>query len=326
MADCSAFGTGIFEIQGKTGGGRDGVDGPAIVCAGLRMSYGRHRVLRGIDLVVPAGSIYALLGTNGAGKTTLIRTLLGLMPKGGGRAQVLGEDPWEAGVALRQRIGYVSEEQGLYNWMSVGQLIAFCAGLYDRWNQALVDEYLRRFSLPSRKRLGVLSKGQKVRLALILSLAPEPELLILDEPMSGLDPLAQYQFLRIIQEAAVQRGRTIFFSTHNLADVEAIATHVAILSGGVIRVAGEISSVRASVRRAKVPLSAQGDVPPGGVLLESDGSTATYLFPRLGGAEEQAAGGGAGGDAAEAAATLTDVFLYHCAGGTDDAEGRFSAS
>ncbi|MGE5550429.1 MAG: ABC transporter ATP-binding protein [Bacteroidota bacterium] len=297
----------------------------AIACKDLCMKYGRHQVLRGVDLGIPTGSIFALLGTNGAGKTTLIRTLLGLLPRGGG-VSVLGEDPWVAGAALRQRIGYVSEEQGLYGWMSVAQLIEFCRGLYDRWNQDLVADYLRRFSLPPQKRIGTMSKGQKVRLALILSLAPEPELLILDEPMSGLDPLAQYQFLRIIQEVAVTRDRTIFFSTHNLTDVEAIATHVAILDEGVIKITGTMAEVRASVRRLQVPRAEGGSPPyPAALLLDTDAATATYLIPNAPGMAESAAAGQAMRGKVDEA-TLADVFLYFCARGRDNADGFVSAS
>ncbi|MGE5529392.1 MAG: ABC transporter ATP-binding protein [Patescibacteria group bacterium] len=285
-----------------------------ILCADLRLHYGRHKVLRGVDLEVPPGVIFALLGVNGAGKTSLIRTMLGLMPRAAGRILVLGRDPWLAGPDLRQRLGYVSEEQGLYNWMRLSRLVGFCRGLYERWNEELVREYLERFSLSPNARVGDLSKGQKVRLALILALAPEPELLILDEPMSGLDPLAQHEFLRLIQQAATAQGRTIFFSTHNLADVEAIATHVAVLDGGRVQAAGAIGEVRASVRKIRLSGRARAGAPPGAYLLEEDGSGATYLVPREGLYGGEAAAAGLGGGTAGDPATLQEVFLYYCAG------------
>lgn len=226
--------------------------GPVIACHDLTKYYGHHQVLKGIDLEVPAGTILALLGTNGAGKTTLIRTLLGLIPKSGGAVQVLGEEPYQLGPSLRQRIGYVSEEQGLYGWMRVAQIIKFCRSLYTNWDDALVNKYLDQFRLDPRVRISTLSKGQTVKLALILALAPTPELLILDEPMSGLDPLAQHEFLQAIMRDANLEGRTIFFSTHILADVEAVASQVAILHDGIIQALGPLAQVCAQVTRVEV--------------------------------------------------------------------------
>ena len=300
---------------------------PIITCAGLCKGYGRGgMVLKGLELTVPAGVVFALLGTNGAGKTTLIRTILGLMPRSGGRIRVLGQDPWEAGPSLREKIGYVSEEQSLYGWMRVSQLIRFCRGLYIHWNQELVDEYLQKFSIAPATRISTMSKGQKVRLALILALAPEPDLLILDEPMNGLDPLAQHEFLRIVQEAAIKQGRTTFFSTHNLSDVEAIATHLAILAGGTIRIAGDMQAVRQSVRRLRVPGQRPGEVPAGAFVLESGEHSTTYLVPcGTEGGREVSAAGSPSARAEESPATLQDVFIYYCAGRDMDESPQVSA-
>lgn len=296
-----------------------------ITCVDLRKQYGRKKVLLGVDLAVPPGVIFALLGTNGAGKTTLIRTVLGLIPRTSGKALMLGQDPWEAGAAVRQHIGYVSEEQGLYGWMRVSQLVRFCRGLYANWNEKLVGEYLRHFSLDPKTRVGAMSKGQKVRLALILALAPEPDLLILDEPMSGLDPLAQHEFLRIIQQVAVKEGRTIFFSTHNLPDVEAIATHLAILNAGAIKITGKIEEVKTSVRRVCLPAGAKMNLPSGAVLLERQDQRDIYLFPAGSAAHAETAAGSDLGSRviADEPASLREVFLYYCAGREND--GLFAA-
>ncbi|MGQ9778994.1 MAG: ABC transporter ATP-binding protein [Bacillota bacterium] len=289
-----------------------GESAPVIVCRDLYKNYGRTPILRGVNLEVPPGSLFALLGTNGAGKTTLIRTLLGLIPRSKGEISILGVDPGEAGPRLRERIGYVSEEQGLYGWMRVSRLVDFCRGLYTHWNQSLVESYLARFALPLQARVGSLSKGERVRLALILALGPEPELLILDEPMNGLDPLAQHEFLRIVQEAAVKRGRTIFFSTHNLADVEAIATHVAILGDGVIKAMGPLDEVRSLVRRIKTGKTEKA-LPAGAMLLEEDDLTSTYLMPvEKEAKKEWAATGSSGAILEESPATLREVFIYFC--------------
>lgn len=224
-----------------------------IYCQELNKSYGSNKVLRGLNLEVPAGTVFALLGTNGAGKTTLIRTLLGLIPASGGIVKVLGEEPYRIGAALRQKIGYVSEEQGLYGWMTVREIITFCKSLYTQWDDGLVHQYLQRFKLELHSRISTLSKGQTTKLALILALAPKPELLILDEPMSGLDPLAQHDFLQVIRKDIHSEGRSIFFSTHNLADVEAIAQQVGIVYNGKVQIAGTITAVCQQVRKISVP-------------------------------------------------------------------------
>jgi ABC-2 type transport system ATP-binding protein len=225
---------------------------PIISCENLTKNYGSKKVLKGINLEIPPASVFALLGTNGAGKTTLIRTLLGLIPSSGGTVKVLGEEPYQIGPALRQRIGYVSEEQGLYGWMSVKEIIDFCKSLYIQWNDMMVTDYLQRFKLELRTRINTLSKGQTTKLALILALAPQPDLLILDEPMSGLDPLAQHEFLQVIRKDIQSEGRSVFFSTHILTDVEAIAQQVAILFNGKIQVSGSIPTVCNMVKKLNI--------------------------------------------------------------------------
>lgn len=284
-----------------------------IVCSGLAKKYGRKSVLNGVDLTVPAGEIFALLGTNGTGKTTLIRTMLGLMPRSEGNVSILGEDPWRSGQHLRSRVGYVSEEQGLYEWMKVRQLVAFCRGLYPHWNQTMVGDYLKRFELSPETRIRTMSKGQKVRLALILALAFEPELLILDEPMSGLDPLAQHEFLKIIQHDAITHGKSIFFSTHSLSDVEAIATYVAILNEGVVKASGPIQDVLSTVQRIRIRVNSMEFEHPDACFLENDGETSIYLIPAANEAWHEVSSAGLGSEVLETnPASLQEVFLYYC--------------
>lgn len=225
---------------------------PVISCSNLLKNYGSKKVLQGVNLEVPPGTIFALLGTNGAGKTTLIRTLLGLIPKTSGDVTVLGEEPYKIGPQLRQRIGYVSEEQGLYGWMTVAAKIKFCKALYERWDDTLVHQYLDRFQLDPSSKIRTLSKGQTVKLALILALAPQPDLLVLDEPMNGLDPLAQYEFLQVILKDFSLEGRTIFFSTHILADVQSAAHQGAILHDGKIQTVGGIDEIRNQIVKIRI--------------------------------------------------------------------------
>ena len=284
---------------------------PVVTCRDLRKDYGRKRVLTGVDLEVPAGSVFALLGTNGAGKTTLIRIILGLLPKSGGEIRVLGEEPYRFGPDLRQRIGYVSEEQGLYPWMTVQGLIGFCRSLYTQWDEAFVERYLERFGLERWARVRALSHGQRVKLALILALAPRPELLVLDEPMSGLDPLAQYEFLQVVVREISREGRTIFFSTHILADVEAVAERVAILHGGRIQACGTLDEVRALVRKVSVRSDGR-PLPPAGHVLHWEGGGGVVLAPAEGLAEVAAAGE----ILREEPASLEEAFIYFCGRGS----------
>lgn len=283
-----------------------------IYCKDLIKSYGRKRVLKGIDLEVPKGTIFGLLGTNGAGKTTLIRSLLGLIPSDSGEVRVLGEEPYKIGPSLRQNIGYVSEEQGLYRWMKIEEIISFCRSLYPNWDNNLVDKYLHKFGLNVTNKIGNLSKGQCTKLALILALAPKPELLILDEPMSGLDPLAQYEFLRVITKDVAPEGRSVFFSTHNIADVEAVAQYVAIEFDGKIQASGTIDEVCSQILKIKVPASYLPSLGHHVVLDESEQEVTALVhagqFSEIAAASENF-------NHEELKPTLKDAFLFFCSGG-----------
>ncbi len=282
-----------------------------ISCAGLEKNYGSKKVLKGIDLEVPAGTIVALLGTNGAGKTTLIRTILGLIPKTRGEVRVLGEEPYQFGPRLRQRIGYVSEEQGLYDWMKVREILDFCKSLYPNWDDGLITYYLDRFEISPQTKIRTLSKGQQVKVALLLSIAPKPELLILDEPMSGLDPLAQHQFLQVIMKEIHRGGTSIFFSTHNLADAIHIAQNVAIVFDGKIKAYGSISEV--CDRVCRVETSSESDwIPRDAVVLNEELSGKVILVSSQSIRETAAAPGS--GLRSSSPATLEEAFLYFCSG------------
>lgn len=284
----------------------------AISCSNLYKNYGSKKVLQGVNLEVPTGTIFALLGTNGAGKTTLIRALLGLIPKTSGAIKVLGEEPYQIGPQLRQRIGYVSEEQGLYGWMTVSGLVKFCKALYERWDDALVDKYLDRFQLDPNSKVKTLSKGQTVKLALLLALAPQPELLILDEPMNGLDPLAQYEFMQIVLKDFNLEGRTIFFSTHILADVQNTAHQAAILHDGKIQTVGRVDEICKKVAKIKVKKGAElrslKAVP-----LNQDPAEAYLLIPTESLAEVAAVS-----EEVSPQVSLEEAFFFYCMRGKNN--------
>lgn len=229
--------------------GRETAEGkelePAIEVESLVVNYGRQRAVDGLSFAVPRGAIYGFLGPNGAGKTTTIKTLMGFRRPDGGSARVLGQEVVEESLAVRARVGFVGETGSLYEYMDARRHAKLCRSLGARWDQGLFESYLEFFRLPREVKARKLSKGQKAQLELCLALGGDPELLILDEPASGLDPAARQKLLKVIVDVATE-GRTVFFSTHILSDVEAVADTVGIIKDGRLMVADEIDCLRAS--------------------------------------------------------------------------------
>jgi ABC-2 type transport system ATP-binding protein len=225
-----------------------------IETADVRKVYGSVQALAGLDLRVPRGSICGLLGRNGAGKTTTIKVLLGIARPTSGTARVFGlaADDERASVEIRSRTGFVSEDKDLYAGMTVAELIRFTAPFYPKWRADRVSEYLAAFELRADATTRDLSRGMRTKLALLLALSTGAELLILDEPMSGLDPAAIEQVLQIIVKQAARDGTTVLFSSHQLADVEQIADQVAIVDRGRVVVDGALDEVRAAYRRVQL--------------------------------------------------------------------------
>lgn len=221
----------------------------AIEITDLHFSYGRQEVLSGVNLTVPKGSIFGFLGRNGAGKTTLIKTLLGLQKPTSGRASILGLDCFDSALAVRKRIGYMAEDQQMYGWMTVGQIINWVAGFYPNWDSAFTDQLTDMLRLSQGTKVKALSKGQNSSLALLLALGHHPELVILDDPTLGLDPIARKDFLRHVIDLLQSNSVTVFFSSHLLYEIEPVADHIAILDNGVIRTHGKTEDLRDSVRR-----------------------------------------------------------------------------
>lgn len=240
--------------------------------------YSTKRVLRGVDLSIPPGTVLGLLGQNGSGKSTLLKCTLGLLRPTGGSVTVLGDDAWNLSAGVKARLGYVPQEAVTYPWMKVRQVIAYTAAFYPNWNQRLVDELCQRWRLPLEERVGPLSVGQLQSLAIVLALGHEPELLILDEPVAGLDPAARREFLRTILEIVDDPRRTIMFSTHITSDLERVANRVAILKQGRIAYYGELDELKDRVKRLRI--AAAHDLPrtfdvPGAIRCEVAGAVAT---------------------------------------------------
>jgi ABC-2 type transport system ATP-binding protein len=225
-----------------------------IETADLCKRYGGVDALRGLTLQVPAGSIYGFLGRNGAGKTTTIKVLLGMAHPTSGRALVFGlpaASP-ESAVDIRRRIGFVSDDKDLYAYMTVGEMIRFTAAFFPRWRADLEQRYLRAFELPVDRQIKALSRGTRTKLALLLALCRGAELLILDEPTSGLDPAMTEEVLQALITHVASEEMTVFFSSHQIADVDQIADHVAIVDRGRVVVTGGLDDLRDRYRRIQL--------------------------------------------------------------------------
>ena len=252
-------------------------DQAALMIQAVHKRYDQKKVLDGIDLSVPTGSVLGLLGKNGAGKTTLIKCALGLVRPDSGTIRLLGDLAQELSAPTKARIGYVPQEISLYPWMRVRQLLDYMAAFYPKWNSALVQQMLKDWEVSTGDKVGKMSVGTRQKLAIILALAHEPDLLVLDEPAASLDPAARREFLKAVLEIAAGGQRTVVFSTHITSDLERVADRVAILRGGVIAYEGELDELKDSVKRLHVtsanPLPLTLDV-PGAVRIRVEGNEA----------------------------------------------------
>src|SRR5580700_3916777 len=225
----------------------------------LTKSFKGQPALRGLDLRVPTGSIFGFLGRNGAGKTTTIKTLMGLLRADGGSARVFGIPVTDAGgafekraIEVRRRIGFVTEDKELYPYMTVEQIIRFTLPFFPKWRDDLERRYLRMFELPGKRKIPDLSKGMRSKLMLLLAISRGAELVILDEPTDGLDPAATEDVLRELVAVAASEGTTMFFSSHQLSEVELIADHIGIIDRGRMIVAGSLDDMKARYQRITV--------------------------------------------------------------------------
>ena len=234
-------------------------DAFAVEAVDLRKSYGPTEAVRGLNLQVPAGSIYGFLGRNGAGKTTTIKMLLGMARPTSGTVRVLGlaADVPQSSVEIRRRTGFAGEDKDLYDYMSVDEMVRFTASFFPRWRRDLEERYLRTFDLPSSRRVKALSRGMRTKLALLLALCRGAELLVLDEPTSGLDPAVTEEVLQALVTHVASAEMTVFFSSHQIAEVDQIADRVAIIDRGRTVVAGALDDLRERYRRVQLVFDGQ---------------------------------------------------------------------
>ena len=221
---------------------------PVVDVAHLVRRFGAKTALDSVSLSLPRGAVYGLVGANGAGKTTLIKHVLGLLRAESGTVRVFGLDPVVDPVGVLSRVGYLSEENGLPGWMRVDELIRYSRAFYPTWDDAYAEELRRAFALDGSAKIKTLSKGQKARAGLLVALAYRPELLVLDEPSSGLDPIVRKDILGAVIRTIADEGRTVLFSSHLLDEVERVADHVTMIDHGRIVLSAPLHEIKSSHR------------------------------------------------------------------------------
>ena len=219
-----------------------------VVVSELTRRFGAVMALDSVSLSLPRGAVYGLVGANGAGKTTLIKHILGLLRAESGSVRVFGHDPVADPVGVLSRIGYLSEERDLPGWMRVEELIRYSRAFYPAWDDSYAEDLRVTFALDPAARIKNLSKGQMARLGLLIALAYRPELLVLDEPSSGLDPIVRRDILGAVIRTIADEGRTVLFSSHLLEEVEQVADHVTMINRGQIVLSAPLSEIKESHR------------------------------------------------------------------------------
>ena len=253
---------------------------------GVTRQFGATRALDDVTLSVPRGVVFGLVGANGTGKTTLIRHVLGLLKAQTGSVRVFGLDPVAEPVGVLSRVGYLSEEGDLPGWMRIDELMRYLRAFYPSWDEEYAQDLRRQFALDAAAKVKSLSKGQRARAGLLVALAYRPELLLLDEPSSGLDPIVRRDILGAIVRTIADEGRTVLFSSHLLDEVERISDRVAMLKAGRVQFAGELDEIKQSHHRLTLRFDDTRHQPPplDGVLSwegrgRSSQSTLVYVPP-----------------------------------------------
>ena len=254
-----------------------------IAAGGLGKQYKRAWALRDCTLAIPEGHVVGLVGPNGAGKTTLLRLATGMLTPTRGTITVLGQRP-AAGPAQLARVGFVAQDTAVYARLTVADHLRLGAWLNPGWDDNLARQRIRRLALDPKQRAGSLSGGERAQLALTLAMAKRPEVLILDEPVASLDPLARREFLQGLMEAVAEQRLSIVLSSHLVADLERVCDYLVVLVASKVRVAGEVSDLLASHHRLSGPRRSSGTLPAGQeVITESHTDKQSSLLVRTDG-------------------------------------------
>jgi ABC-2 type transport system ATP-binding protein len=239
----------------------------AIKLSGVTKTYGKVSALNGIDLTVPTGSTFALLGRNAAGKSTLLQLILGLLEPTTGSVSVLGLNPAKDGVEVRRRLGYIPEFLAMYEWMTCAEILRFVAAQYKTWSHDVQDDLVKRLRIPLTQKIRTLSRGQRALLTLILAMAHQPELVLLDECTSGMDALAREEFDRSVIELLHDSGRTILFASHQIQELDRLCDWVGIIHEGRMLLQSRVDDLKAQVKTLQVTSDFSGI--PGLTVLKS---------------------------------------------------------
>jgi ABC-2 type transport system ATP-binding protein len=283
-----------------------------IAVSGVTRRFGRTTALDNVSLSVPRGAVFGLVGANGAGKTTLIRHVLGLLQAASGSVRVFGRDPVADPKGVLARAGYLSEENDLPGWMRVQQLIRYTRAFYPSWDDDYAEELRRTFGLDEAARVKNLSKGQRARVGLLIALAYRPELLVLDEPSSGLDPIVRRDILTAIIRTIAEEGRTVLFSSHLLDEVERVSDHVAMIDRGRIAFCAALDDLKETHHRLTLRFPEARSQPPAlsGVLAWQGGGYEWTAVCHGRRAELQSAVAGCGGQIVqEDVPSLDEIFV-----------------
>ena len=251
---------------------------PAVVFENVSRRFGKTVALDAVGFEVAPGSVLGLIGRNGAGKTTALRLALGTIWPDAGRIRTLGLDPVVSGNEVATRVALLSEESALYPWMTIGEIVRFTAALHRRWDNALAAQLVKDLDLDPARRIRELSRGTRAKVALVLAVGSRPELLLLDDPTAGLDPLVRREVLDGVLQAVSHEGGAVVYASHLVHDVERVADRVIVLDGGTIRLEGELEDLKARIRRARAVFDGDapsGDAVPGAIDTLAEGRVLT---------------------------------------------------
>jgi len=254
---------------------------PIVDIQNVTRTFGAKVALNNVSLTVEKGTVLGLVGENGSGKTTILKHVLGLLKPDQGSVSVFGLDPVTDPVPVLAQIGYLSEEDILPGWMRIHELQRYMQGFYQTWDQAYADQLVKEFNLDRTARLASLSKGQRARAGLMAALAYRPELLLLDEPSSGLDPIVRRDILGAIVRTIADEGRTVLFSSHLLGEVDRVADRVAMVKDGKIAFCESLDALKEGHLRLTAIFEASWQAPPsflGLIAAEGQGKEWSLVF------------------------------------------------